>query len=196
MQLRLVCLVPESRIEVQTLTALTAHSRSVACPQGPVRCPGSMSLGSSDSYDIVGSARYIFPRYGNLAMSSENRVSCDRNGVLSSHADISAITGRRLYKRPTSPPPCALFPLPAHTGRAMASTAKRIGKKIIAHPEDGVPIISTTTYAKGLLKDPKQSVSPKAGVTDSPTLLTFATLGLDNQLSPQPISHHRVDCPI
>ena len=78
----------------------------------------------------------------------------------------------------------------------MASTAKRIGKKIIAHPEDGVPIISTTTYAKGLLKDPKQSVSPKAGVTDSPTLLTFATLGLDNQLSPQPISHHRVDCPI
>ena len=101
-------------------------------------------------------------------------VSCDGNGVLSSHADI-AITGlrlgHRLYKRHQHPLPAPPFdPLSLHadSGLAMASTAKRVGKKIIAYPEDGVPIISTTTYVKGRLGDPKQSVSPK-GVTNSPT---------------------------
>ncbi|KAH0830499.1 sulfate permease [Lanmaoa asiatica] len=40
----------------------------------------------------------------------------------------------------------------------MASTAKRIGKKIIAHPEDGVPIISTTTFVRDRFEDPKQAI--------------------------------------
>ncbi|KAG8217441.1 sulfate permease [Butyriboletus roseoflavus] len=40
----------------------------------------------------------------------------------------------------------------------MASTVKRVGKKIIGYPEDGVPIISTTTYIKDRLKDPKKNV--------------------------------------
>jgi sodium-independent sulfate anion transporter 11 len=40
----------------------------------------------------------------------------------------------------------------------MASTVERLGKKIIAYPEDSVPIISTTTYVKDRLGNPKQSI--------------------------------------
>ncbi|KAF9228010.1 sulfate permease [Gyrodon lividus] len=38
----------------------------------------------------------------------------------------------------------------------MASTAKRIGKQIIAYPDNHVPTISSGTYLKNLVKDPKQ----------------------------------------
>ncbi|KAF8559502.1 sulfate permease [Imleria badia] len=40
----------------------------------------------------------------------------------------------------------------------MASHVKRVGKKIIAYPEDGVPVISTTAYVKARVKNPKQSI--------------------------------------
>lgn len=41
----------------------------------------------------------------------------------------------------------------------MASAVKRAGKKMIAYPEDGVSVISTTVYLKDHIRDPKQTVS-------------------------------------
>ncbi|KAF8448683.1 sulfate permease [Boletus edulis BED1] len=40
----------------------------------------------------------------------------------------------------------------------MASFVKRVGKKVIAYPEDSVPVVSTSTYFKSRVEDPKQSV--------------------------------------
>ncbi|KAI9566505.1 sulfate transporter family-domain-containing protein [Boletus coccyginus] len=40
----------------------------------------------------------------------------------------------------------------------MASTVKRVGKKIIAYPEDVVPVISTSTYINNRVTNPKQGI--------------------------------------
>ncbi|KAF4576856.1 hypothetical protein EYR36_000546 [Pleurotus pulmonarius] len=40
----------------------------------------------------------------------------------------------------------------------MASTAKRLGKRIIGYPENTVPVISSRDWVRGLVKDPKRDV--------------------------------------
>ncbi|KIJ69490.1 hypothetical protein HYDPIDRAFT_79859 [Hydnomerulius pinastri MD-312] len=40
----------------------------------------------------------------------------------------------------------------------MAASAKRIGKKVVGHPENDVPTISSGTYLKGLVRDPRHAV--------------------------------------
>jgi hypothetical protein len=40
----------------------------------------------------------------------------------------------------------------------MLSTAKRVGNRIIGNPEQTVTTISTESYLKGLVKDPKHEV--------------------------------------
>ncbi|KAG6381886.1 sulfate permease [Boletus reticuloceps] len=46
----------------------------------------------------------------------------------------------------------------------MASSVKRVGKKIIAYPEDSVPVVSTSTYFKSRVEDPKQSYVSETAV--------------------------------
>lgn len=75
----------------------------------------------------------------------------------------------------------------------MASTVKRVGKKVIDYPEDGVAIISTTSYVKDRLKDPKQAVSCSVQLF---LLGRSHLVRLDNRLSQEPLPNPRVDYPI
>jgi sodium-independent sulfate anion transporter 11 len=44
----------------------------------------------------------------------------------------------------------------------MASTSKAVkwGKKVIGHPEDPVPVVSSKDWLRGLVGNPKEDVSP------------------------------------
>ncbi|KAF8136281.1 sulfate permease, partial [Boletus edulis] len=47
---------------------------------------------------------------------------------------------------------------PRACSRTMASTVKRVGKKIVAYPDDSVPIVSTAAYLRGQVKDPRRGM--------------------------------------
>lgn len=82
-------------------------------------------------------------------------VNWGGNDVLLSHADSWPVLPILVYIPDSSSSSSFLAVF------SMASTAKRVGKKIIGYPEDGVPVISTATYFKEHVRNPKQGVSPK-----------------------------------
>lgn len=55
----------------------------------------------------------------------------------------------------------------------MASALKRLGKKIVNYPEDTVPVISSSTYFKSHVHDPRKGVSHALTVSYSTRLVTL-----------------------